>query len=318
MGIPANYRVLFMQGGGTGQFAAVPLNLMRTGCADYVLSGRWAVKAAEEAAKYGRVNVAATSEPAGYDRIPDCSALPVSEQASYVYICQNETVNGTAFHALPDTKGTPLVADVSSCLLSEPVDVTRYGLLYGGVQKNVGPAGVVIVVVREDLLADPLPVCPTVLSYQVAAKNGSLYNTPPCWNIYMCGLVFQWLKEQGGLAEVGARNHAKAEALYNRIDASSLFRGTAAHDSRSIMNVTFTTGSDATDAEFVAAAKATGIVGVKGHRSVGGMRASLYNAVSMDDVQRLIGCMDAFELAYRRTSPSASSSCCSCCSSESM
>ena len=315
MGVPDTYRVLFMQAGGTGQFAAVPLNLMRTGTADYVVSGRWAKKAAEEAAKYGRVRVAATSEGSGFDRIPDVSGLAVDPAASYVYICQNETVNGTAFHALPDTQGKPLVADVSSCLLSEPTDVTRYGLMWGGVQKNVGPAGVVIVVVREDLLADPLPACPTVLSYKVAADNGSLYNTPPCWNIYMCGLVFGWLKEQGGLAEIGARNHAKAEALYRRIDASDLFRGTAERASRSIMNVTFTTGSAETDAEFVAAAKAAGIVGVKGHRSVGGMRASLYNAVTMDDVERLIACMDAFELAYRRTSAtSSSSSSCSCCS----
>lgn len=302
MGVPANYRVLFMQGGGTGQFAAVPLNLMRHGRADYVVSGRWASKAQQEAAKYGEARVLATSEGTGFDRIPDMTGVAPHPDADYLYICQNETVNGTQWHELPACGDVPLVADVSSCLLSEPVDVSRYGLLYGGVQKNVGPAGVVVVVVRDDLVADPLPCCPTVLSYQVAAKNGSLYNTPPCWNIYVCGLVFQWLKAQGGLAAVGARNREKAALLYDRIDASDLFRGTARRASRSVMNVTFTCGSAELDAAFVAACAQAGIAGIKGHRSVGGMRASLYNAVSLEDVRALINVMDAFERDNARSS----------------
>lgn len=307
-GIPDTYRVLFMQGGGTGQFAAVPLNLMRHGSADYIVSGRWALKAQQEAAKYGEARIVATSEASGYDRIPDCSDLPIDPAADYVYLCQNETVNGTCFHELPDTKGRPLVADVSSCLLSEPVDVARYGLLYGGVQKNVGPAGVTIVIVRDDLVADPLPICPTVLSYQVAAKNGSLYNTPPCWNIYLCGLVFAWLREQGGLEAIGARNHEKAALLYDRIDASRLFRGTAERASRSPMNVTFTTDNPELDAAFVAGAQKAGLGGLKGHRSVGGMRASLYNAVSIEGVRQLVAYMDAFEKEHASEAGTSSSS----------
>ncbi|MBS5450921.1 MAG: 3-phosphoserine/phosphohydroxythreonine transaminase [Coriobacteriia bacterium] len=311
-GIPDTYRVLFMQGGGTGQFAAVPLNLMRHGVADYIVSGRWALKAQEEAAKYGEARIVATSKDTGYDRIPDCASLTLDTGADYVYLCQNETVNGTAFRELPDTGGTPLVADVSSCLLSEPMDVTRYGLFYGGVQKNVGPAGVVIVVVRDDLVTEPLPICPTVLSYQVAAKNGSLYNTPPCWNIYVCGLVFKWLREQGGLEEIGARNHEKAALLYDRLDASALFHGTAQRGSRSFMNVTFTTGNAELDAAFVAGAAQQGMTGLKGHRSVGGMRASLYNAVALDGVRQLVSYMDAFEKEHagesQHENPSCSSS----------
>ena len=293
--IPDNYRVLFMQGGGTGQFAAVPLNLMRRGVADYVVSGRWSLKAQQEAAKYGEAHIVATSQATGYDRIPDCVDLALSPDSDYLYICQNETVNGTAFRELPDTGGVPLVADVSSCLLSEPMDVARYGLLFGGVQKNVGPAGVTLVIARDDLVANPLSICPTVLSYQVAADNGSLYNTPPCWNIYVCGLVFKWLREQGGLEEIGARNREKAALLYDRIDASRLFHGTADRASRSIMNVTFTTGDAELDAAFVAGAAAAGMGGLKGHRSVGGMRASLYNAVTLDGVRRLVDYMGTFE-----------------------
>ena len=308
-GIPDTYRVLFMQGGGTGQFAAVPLNLMRHGVADYVVSGRWALKAQQEASKYGTARIVATSQATGYDRIPDCTGLELSPDADYLYICQNETVNGTAFRELPQTGDVPLVADVSSCLLSEPVDVTRYGLLYGGVQKNVGPAGVTLVIVQDNLIAEPLPACPTVLSYQVASDNGSLYNTPPCWNIYMCGLVFKWLREQGGLEEIGARNHEKAALLYDRIDASRLFRGTAQHESRSTMNVTFTTGDAELDKAFVAGAAAAGMGGLKGHRSVGGMRASLYNAVSLDGVRQLVAYMGAFEREHG-DAPSAGTCAC--------
>ncbi|MEE8715708.1 MAG: 3-phosphoserine/phosphohydroxythreonine transaminase [Coriobacteriales bacterium] len=307
--IPDNYRVLFMQGGGTGQFAAVPMNLMRRGVADYVVSGRWALKAQQEAAKYGTANVLATSEGTDYDRIPDCSGLEPTPGADYVYICANETVNGTRYHEFPRTGDVPLVADISSCMLSEPLDVSRFGLVWGGVQKNVGPAGVVIVIIRDDLVREPaLPITPTVFDYKVAADNGSLYNTPPCWNIYMCDLVFKWLKAQGGMEEIGRRNHAKAELLYRRIDDSSLFRGTADPASRSTMNVTFTTGNPELDAAFVARAKADGLVGVKGHRSVGGMRASLYNAVTLDDVRSLIACMDAFERDHAGSAASSSSS----------
>ena len=288
-----------MQAAATCQIAAVPMNLMRNGVADYVVSGRWSLKASQEAARYGTVNVIASSQDGGFTRLPDCANLPVTPQADYVYLCQNETVNGTYFAELPDTKGKPLVADASSCLLSGPVDVRRYGVLYGGVQKNVGPAGMAIVIARDDLVRDEALACtPTILSWRVAAESGSLHNTPPCWNIYVCGLVFKWLKEQGGLEEIGQRNREKARLLYERIDASDLFRGTAAPDSRSLMNVTFTTGSAELDAAFVQAAERCGLRGLKGHRSVGGMRASLYNAVQVRDVRRLIACMDAFELEH--------------------
>lgn len=318
--IPDNYHVLFMQGGGTGQFAAVPMNLMRHGVADYVVSGRWSLKACEEAAKYGKTNVIATSKDTGYDRTPDCSNLQTSKNSDYVYICANETVNGTRFTEFPQTGAVPLVADISSCLLSEPLDISRFGLVYGGVQKNVGPAGVVLVIVRDDMIAEPaLPITPTVLSYRVAADNNSLYNTPPCWNIYMCDLVFKWLIAQGGMEEIGRRNRAKASLLYERIDSSSIFRGTAERASRSTMNVTFTTGDQDLDAEFIAATKEAGLVGIKGHRSVGGMRASLYNAVTIDDVRSLIACMDAFERDHAATcaAPGATGSSSSCAQSPS-
>ena len=301
LAIPESYRVLFMQGGGTGQFAAVPMNLMHHGVADYIVSGTWSKKARQEATKYGTANVIASSEDAGFAFVPDCADLPVDADADYVYLCQNETVNGTRFATLPDTKGKPIVADVSSCFLSEPADITRYGVMYGGVQKNVGPAGVVIAIVRDDLIAEPaFAGTPVILDYKTTAAKGSLYNTPPCWNIYMCGLVFKWLRAQGGLAEIGRRNNEKAALLYDRIDASALFRGIARPDCRSIMNVTFTTGDAELDASFVAQAKAAGLVGVKGHRSVGGLRASIYNAVPLDAVQALVNFMEDFEAAHAR------------------
>ncbi len=310
LGIPENYRVLFMQGGGTGQFAAVAMNLMHHGVADYLVSGRWSMLAQREAAKYGDARVIASSEADGFSYTPDCSNLAVDPEADYVYICANETVNGTRYTSVPDTHGTPLVADVSSCFLSEPMDVAAYGLIYGGVQKNVGPAGVTIVIIRDDLVADApaFAQTPLVLDYATTAKKKSLYNTPACWNIYICGLVFDWLREQGGLEEVGRRNRAKAAALYDYLDASQLFRGYARKDSRSIMNVTFTTGDADTDAAFIAATKEAGLVGIKGHRSQGGMRASIYNAVSLEAVQTLVGCMDRFESAWRSSSSSSSSS----------
>lgn len=296
MGVPEDYAVLFMQGGGTGQFAAVPMNLMRTGAADYVVSGRWSLKASQEAARYGRVRVAATSQDTGYDRTPDMDSVGVADGSSYLYLCMNETVNGTQADRLPQAD-VPLVADVSSCLLAYPVDVTRFGLLFGGVQKNVGPAGVTLVVVRRDLIADgpAFAGTPLVFDYRQTEQSGSLYNTPPCWNIYLCGLVFDWLRARGGLERVAADNRRKARAVYDLIDRSGLFRGTARRESRSIMNVTFTTGDQDLDARFVAQAARTGLVGLKGHRSVGGMRASLYNAVSQDDVARLVDFMADFE-----------------------
>lgn len=296
MGVPEDYAVLFMQGGGTGQFAAVPMNLMRTGAADYVVSGRWSLKASQEAARYGRVRVAATSQDTGYDRTPDMGSVGVADGSSYLYLCMNETVNGTQADRLPQAD-VPLVADVSSCLLAYPVDVTRFGLLFGGVQKNVGPAGVTLVVVRRDLIADgpAFAGTPLVFDYRQTEQSGSLYNTPPCWNIYLCGLVFDWLRARGGLERVAADNRRKARAVYDLIDRSGLFRGTARRESRSIMNVTFTTGDQDLDARFVAQAARTGLVGLKGHRSVGGMRASLYNAVSQDDVARLVDFMADFE-----------------------
>ncbi len=297
--IPDNYRVLFLQGGASQQFAMIPMNLMKNKKAGYIVTGQWAKKAYQEAQIYGEAVKLASSEDKTFSYIPDCSDLDIPEDLDYVYICENNTIYGTKYKKLPDTKGHTLVADVSSCFLSEPVDVGKYGVLYGGVQKNVGPAGMAIVIARDDLVRDEALACtPTILSWRVAAESGSLHNTPPCWNIYVCGLVFKWLKEQGGLEEIGQRNREKARLLYERIDASDLFRGTAAPDSRSLMNVTFTTGSAELDAAFVQAAERCGLRGLKGHRSVGGMRASLYNAVQVRDVRRLIACMDAFELEH--------------------
>ncbi len=296
LGMPDNYRVVFMQGGGTLQFAAVPMNLMRHGTADYVLTGSWSKKAFKEAQLYGTPRVVASSESAGFSYVPDCSQLDVAPEADYVYICQNETIGGIQYRELPDTGGKPLVADASSCFLSEPMDVARYGLVWAGAQKNIGPAGTTVVVVRDDLLeGDVRPDTPTVMRYKALSDAGSLLNTPPCWGVYMCGLVFKWILDQGGLPAMAERNRAKASLLYDRIDASRLFRGCAQSASRSVMNVTFTTGDPALDAAFVEEAGKAGIVGVKGHRSFGGMRASLYNAVPLEAVEALVSCMDAFE-----------------------
>ena len=313
LSVPQGYHVLFTQGGGSLQFAAVPMNLMRHGAASYVVSGTWSKKAHAEARRYGRADVAATSADAAFSHIPDCSSLEVAADADYVYICQNETIGGIAFRELSDTGGKPLVADVSSCFLSEPLDVGRYGLLFAGAQKNVGPAGVTVVIVRDDLVGEDVhPATPTVMRYGVLADAGSLYNTPPCWGIYICGLVFAWLKEHGGLAAAAERNRAKAALLYDVLDRSDLFRGVARPDSRSIMNVTFTTGSPELDAAFVEASVEAGFVGLKGHRSVGGMRASLYNAVPLEAVEALVAFMERFEGEHRtkaradRPSPASS------------
>lgn len=296
MHIPDNYKVLFLQGGASQQFAMIPMNLMENKVADYIVTGQWAKKAYQEAAKYGKVNKIASSEDKTFSYIPDCSDLPISEDADYVYICENNTIYGTKFKELPNTKGKTLVADVSSCFLSEPVDVSKYGIIYGGVQKNIGPAGVVIVIIREDLITeDVLPGTPTMLTYKTHADADSLYNTPPAYGIYICGKVFQWLKEMGGLEAMKERNERKAKILYDFLDQSKLFKGTVEKKDRSLMNVPFVTGSDELDAKFVKEAKAAGLENLKGHRSVGGMRASIYNAMPEEGVQALVDFMKKFE-----------------------
>ena len=293
--IPDNYQVLFLQGGATQQFAAVPMNLMQNKKADYIVSGSWSKKAWKEAKLYGEARCVASSEDENFSYVPDVAGLEFDPEADYVYICQNETIYGTVYHELPDTNGKPLVADVSSCFLSEPMDVSKYGLIYGGVQKNVGPAGVTIVIIRDDLVSEPLPGTPTMLRYDTHVDAKSLYNTPPAYGIYMCGKVFQWLKAQGGLEAMKERNVEKAQLLYDFLDQSALFKGTARKEDRSIMNVPFVTGSDELDAKFVAEAKKVGIESIKGHRSVGGMRASIYNAMPREGVEALVKFMGEFE-----------------------
>ena len=296
MGIPDNYKVLFMQGGAHLQFAMVPLNLMKNRVADYIVTGMWAKKACAEASKFGTVNVIASSADKTFSYIPDCSDLPISENADYVYICENNTIYGTKFKTLPNTKGKILVSDVSSCFLSEPVNVEDYGILYGGVQKNIGPAGVVIGIIREDLIReDVLPGTPTMLSYKTYADNGSMYNTPPAYGIYICGKVFKWLKKMGGLEAIQAHNEAKAKILYDYLDNSNFFRGTVEKKDRSLMNVPFVIGDKDMEAKFVKEADAAGLKNLKGHRSVGGMRASIYNAMPIEGVQALVGFMEEFE-----------------------
>ena len=296
MNIPDNYKVLFLQGGASQQFAMIPMNLMKNKVADYIITGQWAKKAYQEAQKYGKANAIASSADKTFSYIPDCSDLPVSEDADYVYICENNTIYGTKFKELPNTKGKLLVSDVSSCFLSEPVNVSDYGMLYGGVQKNIGPAGVVIGVIREDLIReDVLPGTPTMLTYKTFADNGSMYNTPPAYGIYICGKVFKWLKNMGGLEAIQAHNEAKAKVLYDYLDNSSLFRGTVEKKDRSLMNVPFVIGDKEMEAKFVKEAAAAGLVNLKGHRSVGGMRASIYNAMPLEGVQTRVGVMEEFE-----------------------
>lgn len=296
MDIPDNYKVLFLQGGASQQFAMIPMNLMKNRVADYIVTGQWAKKAADEAEKYGTVNRIASSADKTFSYIPDCSDLPVSEDADYVYICENNTIYGTKFKELPNTKGKTLVADVSSCFLSEPVDVTKYGVIYGGVQKNIGPAGVVIVIIREDLITeDVLPGTPTMLKYKTHADADSLYNTPPAYGIYICGKVFKWLKKMGGLSAMKEKNEKKAKLLYDFLDESKLFKGTVEKKDRSLMNVPFVTGDKDLDAKFVAEAKEAGFENLKGHRTVGGMRASIYNAMPKEGVEKLVAFMKKFE-----------------------
>ena len=296
MNIPDNYKVLFLQGGASQQFAMIPMNLMKNKVADYIVTGQWAKKAYQEAQKYGKANKIASSEDKTFSYIPDCSDLPISEDADYVYICENNTIYGTKFKKLPNTKGKLLVSDISSCFFSEPVDVAKYGILYGGVQKNIGPAGMVIAIVREDLITeDVLPGTPTMLTYKTHADAESLYNTPNCYCIYMCGKVFKWLKNMGGLEAMKERNEKKAAILYDFLDQSKMFHGTVVKEDRSLMNVPFVTGDKELDAKFVKEAKAAGVENLKGHRSVGGMRASIYNAMPIEGVEKLVEFMKKFE-----------------------
>ena len=299
MSIPDNYKVLFLQGGASQQFAAVPMNLMRNRVADYIITGQWAKKAASEAELFGKVNRIASSADRTFSYIPDCEDLPVSEDADYVYICQNNTIYGTRYPKLPNTKGKLLVADVSSMFLSEPIDVERYGVIYAGVQKNAGPAGLVVSIIREDLITDEvLPGTPTMLKWKTQADADSLYNTPNCYAIYICGKVFRWVKEMGGLSAMKERNEKKAKLLYDFLDGSELFMGTVEKESRSLMNVPFITGNEDLDKEFIAEAAKAGFKNLKGHRTVGGMRASIYNAMPYEGVEALVGFMKDFEARH--------------------
>lgn len=294
--IPDNYKVLFLQGGASLLFATIPMNLMKNRKAGYIITGQWAKKAAAEAKMYGEVVELASSADETFSYIPDCSDLDITEDMDYVYICENNTIYGTKFKKLPNTKGKTLVADVSSCFLSEPMDVSKYGVIYAGVQKNVGPAGTQIVIIREDLITDDvLPFTPTMMRFKTHAENDSLYNTPPCYGIYICGLVFKWLKKNGGLTAMQKRNEEKAKILYDYLDQSELFRGTVRKEDRSLMNVPFVTDNQEVDAKFVAEAKAAGFENLKGHRSVGGMRASIYNAMPKEGVEALVAFMKKFE-----------------------
>lgn len=296
MGIPDNYKVLFLQGGASQQFAMIPMNLMKNREADYIITGQWAKKAWKEAAKFGKANVVASSEDRTFSYIPDCSDLPISEKADYVYICENNTIYGTKYKKLPNTKGKLLVADVSSCFLSEPVDVSKYGVLFGGVQKNIGPAGMVITIIREDLITeDVLPQTPTMLTYKTQADADSLYNTPNCYCIYICGKVFKWLKKMGGLQAMKEHNEKKAKILYDYLDQSQMFRGTVVPEDRSLMNVPFVIGNDELEKKFIQESGQEGFANLKGHRTVGGMRASIYNAMPIEGVEALVNFMKEFE-----------------------
>lgn len=299
MGIPENYKVMFVQGGATLQFAMIPMNLMKNGVADYIVTGGWSAKAFAEAKKFGEINLLATSKDKNYSYIPDVSDLPISEEADYVYICENETIHGTTYQKLPNTKGKVLVSDQSSMFLSKPCNVADYGLIYGGVQKNIGPAGVAIVIMREDLINRELDErIPTYLRFDTFADNGSMYNTPNCWAIYVCGKVFKYLISIGGLEAMNKLNQEKAAILYEFLDNSKMFTGTVVKEDRSLMNVPFVTESKELDAEVVAASKAAGFDNLKGHKSVGGLRASIYNAMPKEGVEALVKFLKEFEANY--------------------
>ncbi len=297
MDIPSNYKVLFLQGGASTQFAMVPLNLM-TGSnkADYVITGQWATKAQKEAARYGTANIVASSKDKTFSYIPELDSSKFDKEADYFHICLNNTIYGTRFTSLPDTGKVPLVADVSSCILSEPIDVSKFGVLYAGAQKNMAPAGLTVVIIREDLIGHAMDITPTMLNYQTHSENGSMFNTPPCYSIYICMLVLDWLKNEiGGLSEMKKINEKKAGILYDFLDSSKLFRGTVVKKDRSLMNVPFVTGNEELDAKFVKESAAAGFVNLKGHRSVGGMRASIYNAMPVEGVEKLVDFMKEFE-----------------------
>ena len=296
MNIPDNYEVLFLQGGASTQFAMVPLNLMnKNHKADYIITGQWANKAYKEAARYGEARIVASSKDKTFSYIPKVKAEEFDKDADYVHICFNNTIYGTKYNYIPDTGDVPLIADISSCILSEPIDVRKFGVLYAGAQKNVAPAGVTIVIIRKDLIGNAMDITPTMLNYATHAESASLFNTPPCYNIYIAGLVFKWLKKLGGLEVMKKRNEEKAKILYDFLDSSKLFKGTVVKEDRSLMNVPFVTGSDELDAKFIAAAKENGFVNIKGHRSVGGMRASIYNAMPKEGVEKLVAFMKKFE-----------------------
>lgn len=296
MNIPDNYKVLFLQGGASTQFAAIPLNFMNgSGKADFIVTGQWAKKAYQEACKYGDAKAVASSADKTFSYIPKTTAADFRQDADYAYICLNNTIYGTVYHELPDTGDVPLFADISSCFLSEPLDVTKFGLVYGGAQKNIAPAGLTVVIVREDLLGKARDITPTMLNYQIHAENDSLYNTPPCYTIYICKLVLEWIKTLGGLEAVAERNHKKAKILYDFLDSSDMFRGTVVPEDRSIMNVPFVTDSDELNAKFIKEAEAAGFINLKGHRTVGGMRASIYNAMPVEGVKKLVEFMKKFE-----------------------
>ncbi len=297
MGIPDNYKVLFLQGGASSQFAMVTMNLMtKSGKADFVLTGQWATKAYQEASRYGQANVVASSKDKTFSYIPELDPAAFTKDADYFHICLNNTIYGTRFTKLPETGDVPLVADISSCILSEPIDVSRFALLYAGAQKNMAPAGLTVVIIREDMIGEPMDITPTMFKYSTHADNGSMYNTPPCYNIYMAGLVLEWIRDEiGGLEKMKEINEKKAGMLYSFLDNSKMFRGTVVPKDRSLMNVPFVTGSDELDAKFVKAATEAGFVNLKGHRSVGGMRASIYNAMPVEGVEKLVAFMANFE-----------------------
>lgn len=296
MNIPDNYDVLFLQGGASTQFAMVPFNLMnKNHKADYIITGQWANKAYKEAARYGQARIVASSKDKTFSYIPKVKAEDFDRQADYVHICFNNTIYGTKYNYIPDTGDVPLVADISSCILSEPIDVSKFGVLYAGAQKNVAPAGVTIVIIRKDLIGNAMDITPTMLNYATHAENGSMFNTPPCYNIYIAGLVFKWIKKLGGLDEMKKRNEEKAKILYDFLDSSKLFKGTVVKEDRSLMNVPFITGNEELDAKFISEAKNNGFVNIKGHRSVGGMRASIYNAMPLEGVKKLVEFMKKFE-----------------------
>ncbi len=295
MSIPDNYKVLFLQGGASSQFAMIPLNLMTTGKADFIVTGQWANKAYQEASRYGDCKIVASSKDKTFSYIPEIDNSEFRPDASYVHICQNNTIYGTRFSDIPETGNVPLIADMSSCILSEPVDVSKYAVIYAGAQKNMGPAGLTVVIIREDLIGNARETTPTMFNYQIHADNGSMYNTPPTYGIYILKLVLEWLKNKGGLSAMKEYNEKKAAVLYDFLDSSALFNATVQGKDRSLMNVPFVTGNEELDAKFVSEAKKAGFINIKGHRSVGGMRASIYNAMSMEGVEKLVAFMKKFE-----------------------